>query len=381
MSTRFNVERSLFQTGLLSFNGDVGYGPGPNATVFRTSYSHRLTNGSRPEASVSVRRFATSPTTLVPDAAMEALTASMSDTMNLANFIELRAGTEFQAVQFMGRVTSMNPFGSMDVHLSPDTVVEFEYATTTPTMRQWKGFDSAPADLSEAGPRVTLTDGQTQLQKARHQEVAVSRRFGKSAVQAAYFNDRLRNTALTGVGNLEASDDVLPDVYSGTFAYNGGNLSANGLRLVFARQLPDGLTATVSYAYGGVLDMVENDLPTPDWRSGIMPEHRHAVSFKVAGTLPRAKTQWITSYKWTSGSALTPVDMFNSGPGQTDPYLNVFIRQPLPGMRFMPGKFQALVDLRNLLAQGYRPVVGADGETVYLVQAARSVRGGVAFVF
>jgi hypothetical protein len=50
-------------------------------------------------------------------------------------------------------------------------------------------------------------------------------------------------------------------------------------------------------------------------------------------------------------------------------------------MRFMPGKFQALVDLRNLLAQGYRPVVGADGETVYLVQAARSVRGGVAFVF
>src|SRR4051812_4955235 len=42
LSTKFTVERSLFQTGLLSFKGDVGYGPGANATVLRTTYSHRL---------------------------------------------------------------------------------------------------------------------------------------------------------------------------------------------------------------------------------------------------------------------------------------------------------------------------------------------------
>jgi hypothetical protein len=41
----------------------------------------------------------------------------------------------------------------------------------------------------------------------------------------------------------------------------------------------------------------------------------------------------------------------------------------------------ALIDIRNLLAQGYVPVMGNDGHTVYLVQAARSVRGGVAFTF
>jgi hypothetical protein len=43
---------------------------------------------------------------------------------------------------------------------------------------------------------------------------------------------------------------------------------------------------------------------------------------------------------------------------------------------------EVLVDLRNLLAQGYVPVLGRDGRTLYLVQsAARSVRGGVAFSF
>jgi hypothetical protein len=99
------------------------------------------------------------------------------------------------------------------------------------------------------------------------------------------------------------------------------------------------------------------------------------------GKLPGAKTQWTASYRWTSGQALTPVDWFNASPGQTDPYLSFFIRQPIPGTGFFPGHVEALIDVRNLLAQGYVPVMGTDGRTVYLVQSARSVRGGVAFTF
>jgi hypothetical protein len=41
----------------------------------------------------------------------------------------------------------------------------------------------------------------------------------------------------------------------------------------------------------------------------------------------------------------------------------------------------AVIDVRNLLAQGYVPLLGQDGRTVYLVQSARSIRGGVAFSF
>jgi hypothetical protein len=75
------------------------------------------------------------------------------------------------------------------------------------------------------------------------------------------------------------------------------------------------------------------------------------------------------------------VDLFNLSAGQSDPYLNLFIRQPLPMASFLPGKMEAVVDLRNLLAQGYVPVVGRDGHTLYLVQSARSLRGGLAFNF
>jgi hypothetical protein len=106
LSTRFTVEHSLFQTGLLSFKGDMGYGPGSNGSVFRTSYIHQMSDGSRPEVSLTVRRFATSPTLALHDAALEALTLSMADMMTVGNFMDVRVGTEFQSVQFLGRVNA-----------------------------------------------------------------------------------------------------------------------------------------------------------------------------------------------------------------------------------------------------------------------------------
>src|SRR5205807_10509001 len=116
----------------------------------------------------------------------------------------------------------------------------------------------------------------------------------------------------------------------------------------------------------------------PQW---VSTQRRHALAAKFGGTVPHSHTHWIASYRWVNGSALTPVDMFNASPGQSDPYLSFFIRQPIPGMGFLPGHMEAIIDVRNLLAQGYVPVLGQDGQTVYLVQAARAIRGGVAFSF
>src|SRR5438309_10424278 len=71
--------------------------------------------------------------------------------------------------------------------------------------------------------------------------------------------------------------------------------------------------------------------------------------------------------------------MFNASAGQSDPYVNIFLRQPIPGTGFLPCHLDAVVDVRNLLAQGYVPALGQAGRTVYLVQSPRSLRGGVSF--
>jgi hypothetical protein len=379
MSTGFSLERSLMSAGTLSFNGNLGYGAGVPAAVLRTIYTNHLSNGFEPTVSFTMRRLTAPDVNNLHNSSLQALSLKTSDRMTLGDVLELQFGSELQTIQFMGRVNSFKPFGSADLHLGPDTVVEYQYASSIPNTRMEKGFDSSPSDLTETGPRLSIANFTPAVERAHHQEISVSQRVGKTNMQAAFYSDRVVDPALTGVGELGSEDgDVLPDMYSGTFSYQGNELDTSGMRLVLQRKLLADLTATLDYAYGGALDLARPDVQLQDAREWIRTQRRHAVAAKFSGTIPRAKTRWIASYRWTSGPALTPVDWFNSSAGQADPYLNVFLRQPIP---YLSGHMEMLVDLRNLLAQGYVPVMGNDGRTVYLVQSARSVRGGVAFNF
>jgi len=150
------------------------------------------------------------------------------------------------------------------------------------------------------------------------------------------------------------------------------------MRVVLQHKFASDLTATLDYAFGGVLDLSRPDASLQQAQQWISTQRRQAIAAKLSGTVSRTHTRWIASYRWINGSGLTPVDMFNASAGQSEPFLNIFIRQPIPSFG---GHMEALIDVRNLLAQGYVPVLGQDGRTLYLVDSARSVRGGVAFTF
>jgi hypothetical protein len=229
---------------------------------------------------------------------------------------------------------------------------------------------------------VSIVNSSPALERARHHEVSLSRRLGKNSIQLAAYTDHISNPALSGVGAVSMDGGyALPDIYSETFTYRGKNLDTQGVRFVMERKVNSNVTATVDYEFGGALEMQKSGVDLAEARDAMVTRDRHSISAKVSGTIPSSKTRWITSYRWTDGPALTPVDMFNGSPGQADPFLNIFLRQPIPGTSFLPGHMDAVLDLRNLLAQGYVPVVGQDGQTVYLVQSARAIRGGLAFTF
>jgi hypothetical protein len=384
LGTAFNVEHSIFSGSTLGFNGTLGYASGIPDGVLQVSYRRQGDEaGFGPEMGLSIRRFS-APQNGVHLGSLQAVTFSYSNGFSVGE-LDFHLGSEVQAIQFMGRANAVRPFGSLDLHLSPKTVLEYKYTTSEPNSHTNGALDMAPLDMAESGPRLSLYNDDPLLENAHHHELSLSQHVSDdNNFQVAYFRDRIKDPSLLGVGNITAdtSGYFLPDMYSGTFNFTGSELEAQGVRFVYERKLDDSLTATLDYGYGGVLELEE---PGIDWsvvRDNMRHAWRHTAALKLNGKLHRSQTTWMASYRWTSGQALLPVDLFNASAGQTDSFFNVFVRQPFPHSHMFPvGHMEAIVDLRNLLAQGYVPMLGPDGKTVYLVQSARSVRGGVSFTF
>jgi hypothetical protein len=381
MSTVFSVHQEVFGNGKWSLAGNVGYDNNSPATLLHAAYTHQFSNGSHPEIALTARRYA-APVGMPGATTLDALAVSMRDGMSIGNVVELNYGGEMQMVQFVGTRQSFRPFGSVDVHLSPNLVVEYAYTTSQPSSRHAGGVNDDSQDALDAyGPRLSLLQGTPELERTRHQELSVSRRLGKhDRVQAAFYSDRISNAALVGAGDATDESGFLADVYSNTFTYDAGSLGTNGWRVVVQHEFSPLMTATADYSSGGVLD-VDGFGTWQQMEQTLHTVRRHAIAFKLSGKVPRGGTRWLASYKCMNADGLTPVDLFNVSAGQADPYLNVSVRQPLPTIGFLPGHMEALLDIRNLLAQGYIPVLANDGHTLYLVQTARSVRGGLAFTF
>ena len=141
--------------------------------------------------------------------------------------------------------------------------------------------------------------------------------MGKNNLQIAAYTDRVSDPALTGVGEFSTDNgNVLPDLYSGTFTYQGNDFHTQGVRLVLQRQLTSRLTGTLDYEYGGVLDLATPNVSLANVSQSSVVRKRQSVAGKITGTLPKSKTRWMASYRWINGEALTPVDMFNASAGR-----------------------------------------------------------------
>ena len=380
--TSFDVQQALFSTDTLSFDGRVGDGNGMPAGVVRAAYKHEFANGDTPTFAVTLRHSA--PTGAAVTSTLSSIAWTFSNTTNIGGLLDLSYGSEVQDVEFMRHLSGVRPFAAADVPIGGNTLIEYRYATAEPASPFDLALDTGTGDSYVSTPRLSVVGTSPSLEKDRHQEISISRKQGATRLQAAFYFDRASNLALTGVGDVSSmASDVIPDFTSDTFTFNGGNLDTHGVRVLVSHKFAPELTALLDYAYGGAVAAPDWDSPASwsDLRDRLQVENAHQVTAKLNGLIPSTGMRWVASYKWTSSNAVTPVDLFNASPGQADPYFSIVIRQPIPGGSFLPGHIEALVDVRNLLAQGYRPFFSPDGRTLYLVQSARAVRGGLAFTF
>jgi hypothetical protein len=226
-------------------------------------------------------------------------------------------------------------------------------------------------------PTLLWRDGRPVLEGGWHEEIAADRKLGtRGQLQVAAFHDDDSHVAIYGRGGDLPSSDYLQDYFSNAFAYDGGSLNSWGTRVALREKLSDDVEITAVYAYAGAL--------TPsDFADGILREMlktsmHHSVGASVATTVPRSKTKVTAGYKWVSGVAISRLDSYGESLYQMDPFLHIGIRQTLP--KFGPGRWQAVADCDNILAQGYVSLNSRDGRSM-LVPTFRTFRGGLSVQF
>jgi len=118
-----------------------------------------------------------------------------------------------------------------------------------------------------------------------------------------------------------------------------------------------------------------------DLRRLLTITHRPTLSIRASGTVAGTGTRFIASYQWMDYRSAMPAPQLTADSSRSEPGLNVIVRQPIPLIPGSGWRVEATAELRNLLAQGYLPLMGPGGERILLVNTPRSLRGGLAFIF
>ena len=401
LGTAFALATSLFGNNQLQVSGNVGYSAtsGIPTTAFRTSFRRDFARGQSPELQLTMRQTylpARAGTALAgmqeSGPILRTLSASMADQTRLTESVRFEYGFTLDSVTFLDRLNYFSPYGRLTWDAGDGEVIQFSYTSGAPPAALLARDAEAGGlplqqDLSALAmfPRVSLRDGRARVQRAQSWEAGYRRSFGSRTFSAAVYNDTVTNATVTlsGAAEMEVSPDLLPDVFSRTSIFNAGRFTALGYVASIEQKLGDHFDVAIAFGSGGALTADRRSLETgsPDeLRSLIHEERRYSVTTRFSGSLPRSGTQFIASYQWADIASLTPPHLSLTQAVREGQGWNLQLRQPIPYFGGLPGRLEATVDLQNLLAQGYIPLI-AGARRMTLVNAPRSLRGGLAFIF
>jgi len=399
LGTAFAFATSFRERNRFQVSGNVGYSAvsGSPAAAFQTSFRRDLSGGvSTPEVKITMRQLSLPFRTgaaLNDGPMLRSLSASMLDSKELADNIRFEYGMSMDSITFLDRLNYMSSFARLTYEVAPGEVVRVAYVSGTPPAEAFRDERQTDLEMQQdlsalaLFPRVSLLAGNTRVQRTQTMEVGYRKKIASRTYALAAYSDRVSNAAVTMTG-LEGGlglgyGDLLPDLFASTWTLNAGRYRSLGYMASFTQDLTRNIDVSMTYGSGGALT-VDRKGPEPvtteDLRSAIRTDRRQSLTARLSGTAPGTGTQFAASYQWANVLALNPDHMYLTQNARENLGLNFQVRQPIPYFGGLPGHMEATAEMRNLLAQGYVPVM-CNGQRLYMMQSARSVRGGLSFIF
>lgn len=382
----FEMERAHDDDAQLIFRADLSQAPtAVQSTALSTmmGYERQIAPG-RNMISVAALELRPDIRSGHGQQGLESVLLRTAETMDPMEGVHVEVGSELAGVHTDRSILANRPFASATIHAGKSTEIAYRFATAPDVQRagQMDRNTSVTRSVAEKGGRLVLEHG-------AHNEVAVKHTEGRVEWQAAAFHDRVENPVLNGGGDISAatwsSGDLLFDPATGLLRTSAADYSGAGLLGEISGNLDGNTLLSFSYAVSQALAMDSGADPLPAQvtiHEGVMnlrPRTTQMYAVQMSGKTAHGGAHWRASYRWQPASSMTPVALFNTS--LPAPYLSLFLRQPIRVHHVLPNGFEALVDVRNLLAQGYRPFVTSDGSTLYFAQAERSMQCGLSFSF
>jgi len=306
------------------------------------------------------------------------------ETIHMGDEFEAEAGSN----QVLARLSSTSP--QTVAALLPFATLGWRDGNSAVRYRMTTFLPGAPGgEDSEARswlPSISARDGSLAIEHGLHQELGWERQTDQSGITLLVFGDQIDNPVLEAMGHFadgsSSSTAVLLDPVSGLMRAAGPEFSTAGMSASLGRRLPGGYHLRLNYANGSALvlsDSAPQSASLAQLLDGATPRRTQTFSLSLSGTIEGTRTRWRASYRWQPDDTLTPVAPFEADAPM--PWLSVRFRQPIRLCNSGCAGMNALFDVRNLLAEGYRPYLLSDGSLLIFAQQQRSIRAGLAFNF
>jgi len=310
---------------------------------------------------------------------LQAMVLRTAESMTLTEAIDAEAGNEIEGVHLGTTKMANHPFAGLRVRAG-ESMISYRISTA-PGAQQADAIDRA----STLPPLIGERNGELVLEHGLHQELTYAKASGNLRIQVTAFRDHIANPLISGGGEISQADwktgDLLYDSSTGALEIAGDGYGSAGVLAEFRELLPDDTWVSVGLGTGDALVMDAHPIPVTleDGLLSLRSRRAEMAAVTYGGKLQHGGTQWEASYRWQMPGTLTAIDPFDVN--LRNPYLSFYLRQPIRCHGILPNGMEALVDVRNLLAQGYRPFVTSDGSVLYFAQAPRAVEGGLSFSF
>ena len=386
------VDRVLDDGSGMVVRGDIGTGLGPSMGSGMGSPSINIASGFERKqgfagSSRLVASYQSHPEMLGSEGTpgLQALQLASAETMQIGDFADVEVGGVLYVVHTEGYGVASRPFLKVTAHPSEAWTVGYRMATSR-DLQSYAGLNTVQQEM----PVAVTSQGRMRTESGLHHEFAIGRKLGPGLVQISYYLDSLNQVMVEGGGSLGDADiaeadespmgGVLADQTTGSFRLLNAGYKTQGMNFMLSEPITTNMWMALEYSTGAALTAKDEDVLTmADMSTALKPMTSQTATLALKGKVLRSGTSIRAAYRWQPARMVTAVNPYAAFSDQA--YLSCYLRQAIRFGNLLPPGLEATVDVTNLLAQGYRPFLSADGKTLFLAQSPRALQAGLAFTF